>query len=84
MSSLGNCLFRSYAHFSFGFVCLFLFFGVGLCELFICFGCYPLSVISFADIFSYSLGCLFVLLMVCSAMQKLLSLIRFHFCFSFL
>ena len=38
----------------------------------------PLSVISFANIFSHSVGCLFVLSMVSFAVQKLLSLIRSH------
>ena len=38
----------------------------------------PLSVISFASIFSHSVGCLFILLMVSFAVQKLLSLIRSH------
>ena len=38
----------------------------------------PLLVISFANIFSHSVGCLFILLMVSFAVQKLLSLIRSH------
>ena len=38
----------------------------------------PLSVTSFANIFSHPVGCLFVLFMVSFAMQKLLSLIRSH------
>ena len=38
----------------------------------------PLSVTSFANIFSQSVGCLFVLFMVSFALQKLLSLIRSH------
>ena len=38
----------------------------------------PLLVASFANIFSHSDGCLFILLMVSLAMQKLLSLIRSH------
>ena len=37
-----------------------------------------LSVASFANIFSDSVGCLFVLFMVSFAVQKLLSLIRSH------
>ena len=37
-----------------------------------------LSVDSFANIFSHSVGCLFVLFRVSFAVQKLLSLIKFH------
>ena len=44
-----------------------------------------LLVITFANIFSHSVGCLFVLLMVFIAVQKLLSLLRFHlFIFAFI
>ena len=38
----------------------------------------PLSVVPFAIIFSHSEGCLFTLLLVSFAVQKLLSLIRSH------
>ena len=38
----------------------------------------PLSVVSFANIFSHSAGSLFVLFMVSFAVQKLLSLIKSH------
>ena len=38
----------------------------------------PLLVISLASIFSFSVGYLYILFMVSSAMQKLLSLIRSH------
>ena len=38
----------------------------------------PLSVDSFAKIFSHSVGCLFILLRVSFAVQKLLSLIKSH------
>ena len=38
----------------------------------------PLSVVSFAIIFSHSEGCLFTLLTVSFAVQKLLSLIGSH------
>ena len=38
----------------------------------------PWSVPSFANIFSHSLGCLFILFMVAFALQKILSLIRSH------
>ena len=44
----------------------------------------PLLVISFANIFSYSVACLFILLMVSLAVQKLLNLIRSYlFMFAF-
>jgi len=38
----------------------------------------PLSIVSFAIIFSHSEGCLFTLFKVSFAVQKLLSLIRSH------
>ena len=38
----------------------------------------PLLVASFANLFSHSEGCLFILIMVSFAVQKLLSLIRYH------
>ena len=45
----------------------------------------PLSVDSFANIFSHSQGCLFVLFMVSFAVQKLISFIRSHlFIFAFI
>jgi len=45
----------------------------------------PLSVVSFAIVFSLSEGCLFTLLIVSFAVQKLLSLIRSHlFAFVFI
>ena len=45
----------------------------------------PLMVISFANIFSHSVGCLLVLWMVSFAVQKLLSLIKSHlFTFTFI
>ena len=44
----------------------------------------PLSVVSFAIIFSQSEGCLFTLLIVSFVVQKLLSFIRSHlFSFAF-
>ena len=72
MSSLGKCLFRSFPHFLIGFIFLVLS----------CMSCLyileinPLSVVSFAIIFCYSEDCLFLLLIVYFAVQKLLSLIR--------
>ena len=45
----------------------------------------PLSVILFANIFSHSVGCLFILSMVSFALWKLFSLIRSHlFIFAFI
>ena len=38
----------------------------------------PLLVASFASIFSQSVGCLFILLMVSFVVQKLVSLVRSH------
>ena len=69
-----------------------LFFNQVVCLFFIlsCISCFcilninPLSVVSLANIFSHSVGCLFILWMVFFAVQKLLSLIRSHlFIFAF-
>lgn len=60
------------------------FFDVELYELFLCLDINPLLVISFANIFSYLIGCLFILFMVSFAVQNLSSLIKSHlFIFAF-
>ena len=74
MSSLEKGPFTSFSHFLTGFVFLLLS----------CMNCLyileinPLSVVSFAIIFSHSNGCLFTLFVVSFALQKLLSLFRSH------
>ena len=68
ISSLEKCLFGSSAHFLIFFV-LSCISSLYILEI------NPLLVTSFANIFSQSVGCLFILLMVSFAVLKLLSLI---------
>ena len=78
MSSLEKCLFRSSTYFFFH-----IFFDV-VCFVLNCMSCLyileinSLSDASFGNIFSYSVGYLFISFMVLFAVQKLLNLIRSH------
>ena len=82
MCSLEKCLWRKVFSPLFDWVVCFS--GIELYELLLL-EINPLSVVSFGIIFSYSEGCLFTLLIVSFAVQKLLSLIKFHlFTFAFI
>ena len=75
MSSLEKCLLRSFSHF---LTQLFVFLVLSCMCCLIILEINPLSVVSFAIIFSHSEGFIFTLLIVSFAVQKLLSLIRTH------
>ena len=70
-----KCLFRSSAHF---LIRLFVFLILSCMSCLYILEINPLSVISFAIIFSHSEGCLSILFMVFFAIQKHLSSIRSH------
>ena len=75
MSSLEKCLFRYFPHFLIG---LLAFLVLSCMSCLYILEINSLSIVSFALIFSHSEGCLFTLLIVSFAVQKLLSLIRSH------
>ena len=75
MSYLEKCLLRFFPHFLIG---LFVFLVLSCVSCLYILEINPLSVVSFSIIFSHSEGCLFTLLIVSFAVQKLLSLTRSH------
>ena len=73
--SLEKCLFKSFIQF---LIALLVFLALGCMSCLHILDINPLSVVSFAPIFSHSEDCLFTLLIVFFALQKFVSLVRSH------
>ena len=80
MSSSEKCLFGSFPHFLIG---LFVFLALSSMSCLYILEINPLSVVSFAILFSHSVGCLFTLFIVSFAVLKFNQVPLFNFCFYF-